>query len=194
MTKKPAWMSTLILVLFITPVAAKDLFRRPLPTYLGVYKFYDHAGKDWGCGGTRYAGHRGTDFKANMGTSIQAGSGGSLYYRYDGCSSTGFFGSTCGNGFGNHAKIRHVDGRVTIYAHMQSGTVIWPSSVMCGATIGKSGSSGSSSTPHLHFELWSDTAASARLDPYKGACDSVQTTDWRTQGTYPSGDVGTSCY
>jgi murein DD-endopeptidase MepM/ murein hydrolase activator NlpD len=174
-------------------VTAKVLFRRPLGTYLGVYQYYDHAGKDWGCGSRRYSGHRGTDYKATTGSPVYAGAAGSLYYKYNGCANTGYFGSTCGGGYGNHARIKHADGRVSIYAHMKKDTIIAYQSVACGRQIGYSASSGSSSTPHLHFEVWSNTSASVRIDPYYGSCDSAGTTDWVSQFAYPNGNVSASC-
>ncbi|MDQ3802259.1 MAG: M23 family metallopeptidase [Acidobacteriota bacterium] len=173
---------------------AKVLFQRPLPTYTGIYQFYDHSGRDWGCGGIRYAGHRGTDFKAATGTPIYVAAQGSLYYRYDGCADTGYFGSQCGGGFGNHARIEHSDGRVTIYAHMKRGTVINYAGVSCGRYIGSTASSGSSSAPHLHFELRSSRDSTAtRIDPYYGSCDTGNSTDWISQSSYPSGNARHSC-
>jgi murein DD-endopeptidase MepM/ murein hydrolase activator NlpD len=56
----------------VTAAASKVYFRLPLKSYRGVYQFYDHAGKDWGCGKKTYSGHRGTDFIANVGDPIVA--------------------------------------------------------------------------------------------------------------------------
>lgn len=170
------------------------LFRRPLPSYVGVHNFYDHSGKDWGCGRITYGGHRGTDFAVNMSNvPIYAAAGGSLYYRYDECPTYGYFGSNCGGGLGNHVRIEHSDGRVSVYAHMAKGTPAWYSSVWCGSRIGIVGQSGSASTPHLHFDVWNNRSGSTRIDPYAGDCDRGSS-DWTYQSSYPSGYVGSSCW
>jgi len=173
--------------------AAKVLFRMPFDDiyYQGVIQFFDHKGVDWGCGGTRYSGHEGTDFKLSVGTQLKAAAAGTVQERYDGCPDNGYFGSTCGDGFGNHVKIQHTDGRWTIYGHMKQGTPAWGSSVLCGANIGKSASSGSSSTPHVHFEV-RVTRYGTRLDPYYGRCNG--NSDWIYQGSYPYGRVAAFCY
>lgn len=165
-----------------TASAADPKFRRPLDVTLSpVFSaLYDHdAGsgvKDYKCatGSSTYDGHQGTDFRAVIGTSVYAAAGGGLYYRYNGCPTNGYLGSTCGGGFGNHARIDHEgnetdgSGWVTIYAHLQQDTVVYPSSVACGALIGKSGTSGSSTGPHLHFEV--RKYAYPNNDPFSGAC------------------------
>lgn len=185
----------LALVSGLAPAAsAKVLFCRPLPTFNGVWNFYDHNGKDWNCGGIRYNGHSGTDFKVvASNVPIYAAASGSLYYRYDGCPSYGYLGSPCGGGFGNHVRIQHTDSRVSIYAHMWQGTPAWYSSVLCGATVGRVGSSGSSNVEHLHFEVWSNTGIGSRIDPYSGSCD-PGSSDWVQQYySSPIGDVSPSC-
>lgn len=68
---------------------------------------------------------------------------------------TGHYGSTCGGGWGNYVKIKHSDGYYTLYAHMEQNTVTVKEgeAVKQGQVIGKVGSSGSSTGPHLHFEV-----------------------------------------
>lgn len=173
---------------------AKVLFRRPLVYYNGVYKYYDHGGlTDWGCGSTTYSGHHGTDYVASVGSPVIAGASGNVYHRVDVCPDNGYIGDPCGGYFGNHVRIQHADGRVSIYAHMKKGTPIWYGNVSCGWYIGQSASSGSSDKPHLHFEVWLNTSIGARLDPYKGQCDSGESSDWVSQGYYPNGNVSTTC-
>lgn len=187
-------LAVLALVSGLTPAAsAKVLFRRPLASFNGVYNFYDHSGKDWNCGGVRYSGHNGTDFKAGAQTTIYAAASGSLYYRYDNCNSYGYRGNTCGGRFGNHVRIEHPDGRVSIYAHMWQGSPAWYSSVLCGAYVGRVGSSGDSNVEHLHFEVWQNRSIGSRIDPYSGSCD-PGSTDWVVQYYQsPIGNVSTAC-
>lgn len=59
------------------------------------------------------------------------------------------------SGYGNMVLISHGDGYMTRYAHMITGsiTVSAGETVEAGQTIGKVGSTGNSSGPHLHFEV-----------------------------------------
>lgn len=59
------------------------------------------------------------------------------------------------SGYGNMVLINHGDGYKTRYAHMISGsiTVSVGEYVEAGRTIGKVGSTGNSTGPHLHFEV-----------------------------------------
>lgn len=64
-------------------------------------------------------------------------------------------------GFGNYAVVDHVvDGQLvsTLYAHMQWGslTVSEGQPVKAGQILGNVGSTGMSTGPHLHLEVWED--------------------------------------
>ena len=61
----------------------------------------------------------------------------------------------CGGGYGNHVIIQHSDGNFTLYGHMYQNSITVKSgdTVGKGQVIGKVGSSGSSTGPHLHFEV-----------------------------------------
>jgi murein DD-endopeptidase MepM/ murein hydrolase activator NlpD len=50
-------------------------------------------------------------------------------------------------------QIRHSDGAVTYYAHQSQILVTTGQQVATGAVIGKVGSTGHSTGPHLHFEV-----------------------------------------
>lgn len=60
-----------------------------------------------------------------------------------------------GSGYGNMVLINHGNGYKTRYAHMISGsiTVSVGDRVEAGQTIGRVGSTGNSTGPHLHFEV-----------------------------------------
>lgn len=157
-------------------------FRRPVDAVLSptISAYYDHNTSsgilDFACSANTYNNHRGTDFRGTLGTNIYAAARGGLYNRYDGCSTWGFWGSRCGGGFGNHVRIDHEGiewdgvGWKTIYAHMQAGTPVGPQSLYCGRYVGKIGSSGNSTGPHLHFEV--QKLGYPNDDPYAGSCSS----------------------
>jgi murein DD-endopeptidase MepM/ murein hydrolase activator NlpD len=68
----------------------------------------------------------------------------------------------------NQVTLGHADGTVTRYFHLQRGSVAVTEGdeVACGEALGRIGSSGYSSMPHLHFELWDETGRV--VDPYAG--------------------------
>jgi hypothetical protein len=91
---------------------------------------------------TRFGGgHRGIDIPAPYGTPVGASDGGTVIY-------AGNSGS-----YGNHVKIRHNDGFVTLYAHFSSISVKVGDVVFQGQEVGKVGSTGRSTGNHLHFEI-----------------------------------------
>lgn len=97
-----------------------------------------------------YAGHTGVDFACSSGTSIVAVKAGrvvtSTALRY----SNGRYRS-----YGEYVVISHGDGTMTLYAHMLPGSraVSVGQTVSQGQVIGKIGSTGNSTGPHLHFEV-----------------------------------------
>ncbi len=56
-------------------------------------------------------------------------------------------------GYGQQATIEHSDGYRTRYAHMKSVSVDLGERVEQGHQIGRVGSTGHSTAPHLHFEI-----------------------------------------
>ncbi|WP_106983088.1 peptidoglycan DD-metalloendopeptidase family protein [Streptomyces sp. NRRL S-237] len=68
-------------------------------------------------------------------------------------------------GYGQWIRIRHVDGTVTEYGHMQQRDVAVGDHVVAGQRIALMGSEGQSSGPHLHLRVWADPNTSIRTDP-----------------------------
>lgn len=58
-----------------------------------------------------------------------------------------------GNVYGNYARVDHGNGFTSFYGHMNSITVKKGQKVKLGDEIGKVGSTGKSTGPHLHFEM-----------------------------------------
>lgn len=86
--------------------------------------------------------HAGIDFKAEYGTPIVAVSDGRI-------SSAGRAG-----GCGNAVRIEHGGGLSTRYCHMSRMAVSTGMSVRRGQVIGYVGSTGLSTGPHLHYEMY----------------------------------------
>ena len=59
-----------------------------------------------------------------------------------------------GNGYGNTILLSHPDGRKTRVGHLSKILVQEGQSVKQGETIGLSGSTGRSTGPHVHFEIY----------------------------------------
>lgn len=109
---------------------------------------YHASGSSWSKG---Y--HTGVDFPVPTGTSVKAVGAGTVV-------SAGWGGS-----FGYQVVIRHGDGRYTQYAHLSAISVRDGQSVSGGQRIGRSGSTGNSTGPHLHFEVRTGPGFGTDVDP-----------------------------
>lgn len=96
--------------------------------------------------------HTGIDFGASSGTSIRAAANGVVV----------FVGSK--GGYGNATIIDHGGSLATLYAHQSATSVKKDQKVTKGQVIGRVGSTGFSTGPHLHFEV---RVAGAPVDPVR---------------------------
>ena len=94
--------------------------------------------------------HNGMDIASNMGTTVYAADGGKVVLAE-------WYG-----GYGNCIMIDHGNGYKTLYGHLSVIGVSEGQNVSQGAVIGAVGSTGNSTGPHLHFEVY---ANGSRIDP-----------------------------
>ena len=85
--------------------------------------------------------HSGVDRAAPAGTPIHAAAAGTATVAWD------------PNGYGLYVIVLHGGGISTLYGHMESTPLVSGDSVAAGAEIGRVGSTGLSTGPHVHFEV-----------------------------------------
>ncbi|MEU9700623.1 transglycosylase family protein [Streptomyces sp. NPDC047981] len=126
--------------------ARSDSFSAPVAASIGTR--YRVSGSSWSSG---Y--HTGVDFPVPTGTSVKAVAPGKVV-------SSGWAGA-----YGYEIVIRHDDGRYSQYAHLSALTVREGQRVNGGQRIARSGSTGNSSGPHLHFEVRTGPGYGSDIDP-----------------------------
>jgi murein DD-endopeptidase MepM/ murein hydrolase activator NlpD len=97
--------------------------------------------------------HQGVDIAVAYGTDVKAAAHGRVTF------------SGAQSGYGNTVVVDHGGGRQTRYAHLADTAVLEGQVVNEGQVLGRSGSSGRASGPHLHFELLVNGKA---VDPAAG--------------------------
>ncbi len=153
--------------------------------------------KDYNCGTRTYdwsgGNHQGTDYilwpypwkrmdESTM--EVLAAAAGVIVEKKD-----GFNDKNCtntGNPNWNGIVLEHADGTRTLYMHFKKNTTTSKAvgeSVVAGELLGIAGSSGSSTTAHLHFEV-RDVNFNV-LDPYSGNCNTMNSNSlWQNQESY----------
>jgi len=96
--------------------------------------------------------HSAVDIVVNRGTPVKATRDGKV-------ADTGYNAV-----FGNYVIIRHADGYQSLYAHLDTVLTRKGASVNQGEVIGRSGNTGQSTGPHLHFGMFRNGQA---VDPRK---------------------------
>src|SRR5699024_7197701 len=87
-----------------------------------------------------------------------------------------------GNPNWNGIVVEHADGTFAIYMHFTKNSATTKEvgdTVTAGEFLGLAGSSGSSTIPHLHFEI--RDAESNVIDPYQGNCNAMNAESWWQQ-------------
>jgi murein DD-endopeptidase MepM/ murein hydrolase activator NlpD len=88
--------------------------------------------------------HNGVDIAIPEGTPVKPVAPGIITY------------SGTRSGYGNIVIVAHDNGMTTLYAHNRVNLAVTGQRVDAGGTIARTGSTGRSTGPHLHFEAWLD--------------------------------------
>ncbi len=115
--------------------AADEAARAPLSVKPAEGAFTSGFGPRWGTF------HKGVDIANSIGTPIVAVTDGEV------------IDAGPAGGFGNWVRLRHEDGTITVYGHMETIDVTVGDKVHAGQKIAGMGSRGFSTGSHLHFEV-----------------------------------------
>jgi murein DD-endopeptidase MepM/ murein hydrolase activator NlpD len=188
--------------------SAHPLFDWPLghttsdPGYFAISNFLDQDAefpdklRDYHCGTRTYDtasgyNHKGLDvfswpFKwlkmDNDEVQVLAGAAGTIIGKDD-----GNFDRNCSFvGDWNAVYVEHADGSVAWYGHLKKNSLTSKTvgqSVVAGEFLGVIGSSGNSTGPHLHLEVYD--SGNKLVDPSQGACNTITAdTWWNSQRPY----------
>ncbi|TVL89620.1 transglycosylase family protein [Streptomyces sp. SAJ15] len=109
----------------------------------------------YGAGGSSWSSgrHTGVDYAVPVGTSVRAIAGGRVV-------SAGWSGA-----YGYEVVIRHATGVYSQYAHLSALNVHSGQIVAGGRTIARTGATGNTTGPHLHFEVRTSPHYGSDIDP-----------------------------
>lgn len=165
----------------------------PWFSYYGISNYVDQnltAGNllDYNCGSRTYDGHFGTDIFTwpfswylynNNYVEVIAAEPGTIIGKSDGndddhCSCSGNW---------NAVYVQHADGSIAWYGHMKKNSLTTKTvgqTVVTGEYLGVVASSGCSTGPHLHFEIYESLPYNTGnlIDPYQGPCNSLNPQTW----------------
>lgn len=174
--------------------------------FYGISYFVDHdpnatgssqgnSNLDYNCGNRSYDNtngynHSGIDYALwpfawymydNDFVEVVAAKDGTIIGHYD-----GNFDKNCScSGSWNAVYLQHADGTVSWYGHLKTNSLTSKGlgqTVTQGEYLGVVASSGCSTWPHLHFEVYDNGNL---VDPYDGSCNSMNTNSyWTNQPNY----------
>lgn len=184
---------------FIIPV--RKAANAPFNQVWALSNFVDHDTgypnklQDYNCGTRTYDesdgyNHTGTDFYTwpfwwyqfeNDLSEVVASAPGNIIYKHD-----GEFDMSCdfNDNQWNAVYIEHSDGSTSWYGHLKKGTLTSKNvgeTVAAGEYLGVVGSSGNSTGPHLHFEVYDNN--DNLVDPFSGDCNPGSSW-WQNQPAY----------
>ncbi len=140
--------------------------------------------EDYNCGNRTYNGHKGTDIMTwpfpwyiydNDYVEVVAAAPGTILTKRNGnsdqnCSWTGSW---------NAVYVEHDDGSIAWYGHLKKNSLTDKDEgdrVARGEYLGLVASSGQSTNPHLHFEVYDKN--SKLIDPFSGDCNDLNDDSW----------------
>jgi murein DD-endopeptidase MepM/ murein hydrolase activator NlpD len=141
--------------------------------------------QDYACGGRSFNAHSGTDIfpwpfpwmAMDSGyAEVVAAASGVILFKQD-----SLFDRSCEHNEQpwNAVYVQHVDGTTAWYGHLKAGSLTSKASgerVAAGEYLGRIGSSGNSTGPHLHFELRMPDGRV--VDPFQGSCNAEEVESW----------------
>lgn len=164
----------------------------------GISNYVDHNTAypnqltDYNCGSKTYDTESGYNHKGidvflwpfrwhqmdNNQTEVIAASAGQIIAKHD-----GNYDRSCSfnSNFWNAVYVENSDGSISWYGHLKNGSLTTKAvgeTVTAGEYLGVVGSSGNSTGPHLHFEVYEDNTYSQLIDPYAGSCNSLNSESW----------------
>ncbi|MGW3123402.1 M23 family metallopeptidase [Streptomyces sp. NPDC001107] len=137
---------------------AKAAAARKAASWMHPVKKYRLSASFNQAGGMWQSTHSGQDFAVPSGTDVVAAHGGTVV-------KAGGNGAGDGPAYGNAIVIRHGNGTYSQYAHLSRIDVRVGQVVATGQHIARSGNTGNSSGPHLHFEIRTTANYGSAVDP-----------------------------
>ncbi|TDT21631.1 peptidase M23-like protein [Streptomyces sp. BK208] len=141
-----------------TVTAKKTAAKKKAPTWVDPVKKYELSASFAQNGGMWAHKHSGQDFAVPIGTNVVAAHGGTVV-------KAGGNGAGDGPAYGNAIVVKHGNGTYSQYAHLSKINVKIGQVVKTGQSIAKSGNTGNSSGPHLHFEIRTTPNYGSAVDP-----------------------------
>lgn len=187
----------LLIAIGYTAIATAQLkFQLPLSGVVGkdywIVNYVDHDLtpniKNYACANKTYDGHEGTDFvirsfkTMDSGVYVHAVADGIVFKLQDGVFDRNK--AVNNGGLGNYIAINHSNTLYTYYGHLMKYSLLVKvgDTVKAGQRIGKVASSGRSTDPHLHLEVYDIN--SNLVDPFAGACQTTTASLWQAQPIY----------
>ncbi|MFF5982758.1 M23 family metallopeptidase [Streptomyces olindensis] len=140
--------------------AKKAAAKKAKPSWVDPVKKYKLSASFAQNGGMWQSTHSGQDYAVPSGTQVVAAHGGTVV-------KAGGNGAGDGPAYGNAVVIKHGNGTYSQYAHLSKVKVKAGQIVKTGQEIARSGNTGNSSGPHLHFEIRTTPNYGSAVDPVK---------------------------